>query len=149
MLNAQAQRLLVYPREALFDLAADLESYPQYLPGWISARIYQRGADFSCAQQTVGFGPVRIRFRSRASLQRPGRIAITSDDPQFRHFSILWRFEPGAADRNRVLLAVELELRSRLLQGGLDRLGAAAADDALLAFEQRARVVLGPSAPTP
>jgi coenzyme Q-binding protein COQ10 len=149
VLNAQAQRLLVYPREALFDLAADIESYPQYLPGWISAQIYQRGVDFACAQQVVGFGPVRFPFRSRASLQRPEQIVIASDDPQFRHFRIRWRFDAGAAQRNRVLLAVELELRSRWLQSWLDRLGSAPADDTLLAFEQRARTVLRPSAPTP
>ena len=146
MLNAQSERLLSYPREALFDLAADIESYPQFLTGWISAHVYDRGADFCRAEQTVGFGPVRIQFRSHALLQRPERLEITSDDSQFRHFRILWRFDPGESGSQRVALGVELQLRSRLLQMWLDRLGPASAADALKAFEQRARRVLGPTA---
>jgi coenzyme Q-binding protein COQ10 len=145
VLNARSERLLSYPREALFDLAADIESYPRFLTGWISAHVYERGAGFCRAEQTVGFGPVRLQFRSLAALQRPERLEITSDDPQFRHFHILWVFDPEEAGSLRVALGVELELRSRLLQMWLDRLGTASATDALRAFEQHARGVLGPA----
>ena len=30
---------LTYSPEQLFDLAADLERYPEFLPGWIAARV--------------------------------------------------------------------------------------------------------------
>ena len=149
MLNAQSERVLHYSQEALFDLAASIDRYPEFLPGWIRARIYERGADFSLAEQTVGFGPVQMQFRSRAALKRPQRIEVTSDDSQFRRFRILWTFEPDRAGLIRVALGVELDLRSRLLQMGVDRLGAATATEALSAFEQQARRRLEPASQRP
>lgn len=137
MLTSLSERVLPYPRAALFDLAADVEQYPQYLSGWISARIYERQTDVWYAEQVLGFGPVRLRFRSRAEMHRPERIEVSSDDPQFRHFRLLWRFEESGDDDCRVALSIELELRSKLMQRGLEHLAPTAAADVLRAFEQR------------
>lgn len=144
MVSTESRRVLPYPAATLFDLAADVEQYPQYMGGWISAHIYRRGPDVLLAEQSLGFGPVRMAFRSRAELNRPGRIEVTSNDPQFRRFRLLWRFEPGDSGDCRVTLALDLELRAWLLQKAVDRLAPAATDDALSAFEQRARRLFGP-----
>ena len=146
MLRDQTERRLAYPASALFDLAAAVERYPQYLPGWISARITGEQADVRHAEQWVGFGPVRMRFRfrSKAGLHRPHSIEVTSDDPQFRRMRLLWQFDDGQDCGCRVCLSIELELRSRLLQHGLEQLAARAAPEVLRAFERRARQVLAP-----
>jgi coenzyme Q-binding protein COQ10 len=147
VLSTRAERLLPYPAEALFDLAADLEQYPRYLAGWICARVYEREAGVCYAQQLVGFGPVRMSFRSKALMHRPERIEVSSDDSPFRRFVLLWQFEGTQPHEGcRVSLSVELELRSRLLQGWVERLGPAATLNVLFAFEQRARQLLGPPA---
>ncbi len=143
MLTSLGERVLPYPRAALFDLAADVEQYPQYLAGWMSARIYQRQTDVWYAEQVLGFGPVRMRFRSRAEMHRPERIEVSSDDPQFQRFRLLWRFEGSGEDDCRVALSIELDLRSRLMQRGLERLAPTAAADVLRAFEQRAGQLFG------
>ena len=147
MLSAQGERMLPFAREALFDLAADVEQYPQYLTGWISARIYERQTDIWYAEQVLGFGPVRLRFRSRADMRRPERIEVSSDDPQFRRFRLLWGFEAVGNQDCRVALSIELDLRSMLLQRGLERVAPTAADDVLRAFERRAGELFG-SAPS-
>ncbi len=147
MLSERAERLLPYAVDPLFDLAADLEQYPRYLAGWISARIYEREADVCYAEQQVGFGPVRMSFRSKAVMHRPERIEVSSDDTPFRRFLLLWHFEAAEPREGcRVSLSVELELRSRLLQGWVERLGPVAAVNVLFAFEQHARQVFGPPA---
>ncbi|MHB1828993.1 MAG: SRPBCC family protein, partial [Steroidobacteraceae bacterium] len=66
-------------RSALFDVAADVEGYPLFLPGWIDARIVRRAGEQCEAVQTIGLGPMRLRFRTQALLRRPERIDITSD----------------------------------------------------------------------
>lgn len=145
MLSERAERLVPYPAGRLFDLAADLEQYPRYLAGWKSARIYERDAGVCYAEQQVGYGPVRMAFRSKAVMHRPERIEVTSDDSSFRRFLLLWRFEPAGPEGGCVVrLSIELELRSRLLQGWVDRVGAAAPINVLFAFEQRARELFGP-----
>ena len=144
MLREQAERMFPYPAGALFDLAAAVESYPQYLPGWISARITGDQEDVRHAEQWVGFGPVRMCFRSKAVLHRPHSIEVTSDDPQFRRMRLAWRFDGEQDPGCRVCLSIELELRSRLLQQGLEHLAPMAAHEVLRAFERRARQVLVP-----
>ncbi len=148
MLSERAERLLPYPVDPLFDLAADLEQYPRYLSGWISARVYEREAGVCYAEQLVGFGPVRLAFRSKAVMHRPERIEVSSEDSSFRRFLLRWNFEAAQPlEGCRVSLSVELELRSRLLQGWVERLGPAAAVNVLSAFERRARQLLGPPVP--
>ena len=146
MLSEQAARSLPYAPAALFDLAADLERYPQFLPGWISAQVYARETDLCHAEQIVGFGPVRMRFRTTASLHRPEHIEIRSDDGRFSHFHLWWRFEPESARDCCVTLRVELELRSRFLQSWLERAAPGTAAQVLRAFEQRAAQLLRPPA---
>lgn len=145
MLRTQAERELPYDRAALFDLAADLEDYPFYLPGWIEAHIEQRQGDWCQAVQTVGYGPARLRFRTSTLLCKPERIEVTSDDAQFRHFNFLWQFEDGLAGGCRVALSVAVELRSRILQRSIEVVAPIAAGEILRAFEGHARQRLKPS----
>ena len=145
MLSEQAARTLPYASAALFDLAADLERYPQFLPGWISARIYDREPGVCRAEQVVGFGPVRIQFRTTARLHRPEHIEVTSDDDRLSHFYLLWRFEPGSAQDSSVILCIELELRSRFLQSWLERTAPGMTAEVLRAFEQHAGELYGTS----
>jgi ribosome-associated toxin RatA of RatAB toxin-antitoxin module len=90
-------RLLPFSCEQVFDLAADVERYPEFLPGWISARILQRESNRLYVEQVLGIGPVRLRFDSRTVLYRPERIEVTSSQPPFRYYSLTWLFVPGPA----------------------------------------------------
>ncbi len=145
MLSTQAERRLPYDGTALFDLAADVEGYPFFLPGWIEARIERRDGERCEAMQSVGFGPMRLRFRTQALLRRPARIEITSDDAQFRHLNFTWCFEASPAGGSRVALLLEIELRSRFLQRSLELMAPTAAGDILRAFEGHARQRLQPT----
>jgi coenzyme Q-binding protein COQ10 len=141
------ERMLPYRAEQLFDLAADVERYPEFLPLWIAARIRKRepGVDHTVyhTEQTVGFGPVRLRFESRTVLRRPERIDVASDDPRFRGFSLSWTFEPQPGGKCRVRLAAAMEFRSPLLQRAAGRALAAVTGEIIAAFEARARRLYG------
>lgn len=145
MLSEHAERCLPFTPEALFDLAADIEQYPRYLPGWHSAWIASREAGRLLAEQSVGFGPVRLQFRTTAILQRPLAIEVTSEDPQFKHFRLAWTFAADAARGCRVGLGVELEVRAALLQRAIESLAAGSANAVLEAFARRAQQVLARS----
>ena len=95
MLRDQTERRLAYPASALFDLTAAAERYPNDLPGRVTARVTGEQEKVRHAEQWVGFGPVRMRFRfrSKAGLHRPHSIEVTSDDPQFRRTRLSWRFD--------------------------------------------------------
>lgn len=123
----------------LFDLAADVERYPEFLPWWIAARVLRRDGKVYYTDQILGLGPLRVRFVSKAVLHRPRRIDVTSDKPPFRRFALTWIFEPIAGAGCRVSVVATLALRSRLLQRVVDQLLPVAVSGIITAFEARAR----------
>ena len=137
-------RLLPFSCVQVFDLVADIERYPEFLPGWISARILKREANVLCVQQVLGVGPVRIQFASRAVLHRPERIDITSSEPPFRHHHLTWLVTTRSAASCSLGVTADVELDSRLLQHVVNRVLPGSIEDTLAAFEARANSLYAP-----
>ena len=141
MVSHSASRVLPWSCEQLFDLAADVESYPDYLPGWISARITERTAQHLRVAQQLGFKLLRQPFSSTAELERPRRITVHSDDGPFRCLRLEWRFEAAGAQQCRVTLTIDLELNSNFLEPMVNSLFNLAAADVISRFEMRAHAL--------
>jgi coenzyme Q-binding protein COQ10 len=146
MPSHEAQCALAYMPEQLFDLAADVESYPEFLPWWIAARVRKREGNIYFSDQVVGFGVFRERFGSKTVLQRPERIDVTSTDGIFRNFDLTWRFDPLPGNGCRAALMVNLELRSNLIQDMFNRVILRSVGSIMSAFEARAHQLYGPLA---
>jgi coenzyme Q-binding protein COQ10 len=134
---------LPYTTSQLFDLVADVERYPEFLPWVIEARIRRRTDQALLVDMTIAAGPIRRRFSSTGVLHRPSRIDISSDDPIFDRFEQRWRFE-SAGDGSNIVYCVDFKLRSRLLQLVM---GASFADRAaatVAAFRRRANQLYAP-----
>jgi coenzyme Q-binding protein COQ10 len=123
----------------LFDLAADVERYPEFLRWWIAVRVLRRSAKVYHTEQILGLGPLRVRFNSKTVLRRPRRIDVTADQPPFRRFALSWIFEPVPGTGCRVSLLARMELRSPALQRIVDLVLPQAIADIAEAFEARAR----------
>jgi coenzyme Q-binding protein COQ10 len=134
-------RELPFSGDQMFDLAADIERYPEFLHGWIEARIVRRDPGGCEVDQVLGIGPVRHRFRSQAVFQRPQRILVQSSAEPFRHFSLEWLINADPAGGCRVGVAADVQMRSWLLQRVVDRTLPAAVNDILTAFQARAHIV--------
>jgi coenzyme Q-binding protein COQ10 len=139
LLRQRVERTLPYDRERLFDLAADVERYPEFLRWWLAARVWQRQGDTYYTEQTLGFGPVRARFRSKTVLRRPERIDVVSDEPPFRTFRLAWIFEPQPEVGCTVILSAELDFNSFLLERIVDHVLRRTIADIIRDFEARAR----------
>lgn len=131
-------RIIAAPRETVFDLVADVERYPDFLPLWTGVRVFRRRGTVYYTDQEVGMGPIRQRFHTRTELMRPERIEVTSTDPNFRAFHINWDFAEAPAGC-RVDIALRWQVRSWLLQRAIDMVLAETARSMVDAFERRAR----------
>jgi len=135
----EVHRALPYTAPQLFELAADVERYPEFLPWWIAARVRRREGDVYHTDQIIGFSVLRARFSSKTTLRRPDRIEVISTGGPFRHFHLVWRFDPEPKRLCRVVLAVDLAFRSRLIERTFDAAIATQLDRLIEAFERRAR----------
>ena len=106
-------RVVVLPREPLFDLLLDIESYPEFVPGYVSARVLERGPDWLRVIQEVGLGRMREQFHSTARYLRPEWIEIRAEEGPFRSMLTVWRLQSLEAWRTRVELKLDWQLRSR------------------------------------
>ena len=68
------RRKLPYAPEQLFELVADVERYPEFLPWCVGARVRERKPTLVVADLLIGYRMVRERFTSRVTLDRPRRI---------------------------------------------------------------------------
>src|SRR5664279_3531956 len=111
MPTRREQRHLRYTPPQLFDLVADVENYPKFLPGLVAVRVFRRQEDTMWIDMTIGLSIFEGRFTSKALLDRPRRIEISSDDPLFNEFHQRWTFEE--APDNGTLLAFETRFSFR------------------------------------
>ncbi len=100
----------------LFDLVADVEQYPNFVPWVISARVAGRKDSTMWTDMTMGTGFLRKQFTTVASLDRPRRMEIRSQDPIFEKFEQIWTFDPAAGGGTDVECQVELSVRSPILK---------------------------------
>jgi len=124
--------------EQMFDLVADIERYPDFLPHWLHAEVRHRGHDTLEVIQELDLGIRRIRFDSRATLDRPAHLHIVSTSAPFRRLAIDWHFTPAARGGCTAALAVELEMRSLLMELLADRLMQSLTRDIYKRFLERA-----------
>jgi coenzyme Q-binding protein COQ10 len=136
------ERVLPYTPDQLFDLVADIERYPEFLPWCVGARVKERRPDLVVADLIIGFRMFRERFTSRVSLHRPHRIDVAYAEGPFRYLNNHWAFKP---DRRgcRVDFFVDFEFHSRLLQRLIEVLFSEAVRRMVGAFERRARHLYG------
>lgn len=138
------KRVLPYRPEQLFDLVAEVEKYPEFLPWCVGARIRDRKDNVIVADLAVGFRGIREKFTSRVTLDRPGmRIDVAYLDGPFRYLNNHWIFRESAGESCEIDFYVDFEFRSRILQRLIGALFNEAVRRMVSAFEARAAALYG------
>lgn len=140
-------RRLPYSAQQMYDLVADVASYPEFLPWTAAARI--RSVDevddhqVMLADLIISFKVFREKFGSRVKLWPQNKhIATEYLDGPFKHMESNWRFEDveGGCD---VHFDVDFEFRNKLLQSTATFFFNDAMQRIVRAFERRANELYG------
>jgi coenzyme Q-binding protein COQ10 len=137
MLIEALGRILPFSPEQVFDVIADIERYPDFLPGWRSARIIRRQSNTCYVDQVLTLSFLRVQIATEAVLVRPSRIEISSSDRRFRAFSCSLRIAEAGSSGCTLSIVAELKLRSDFLQQVLNRARLISFDGILSAYEAR------------
>jgi coenzyme Q-binding protein COQ10 len=141
-------RIVPFGREQMWDLVADVESYPQFLPWCAGARVRERSDTLQVADMVIGFGPFRESFTSRNALLRPEHIKVRYERGPFRYLHNDWIFLPDPRGC-RVDFTIDFEFHSRILQAAIGVVFNEATRRMVNAFLRRARDVYGAPNPPP
>lgn len=132
-------RVVEIAGERLFDLVADVERYPEFLPLMARAKIVDRATNAYETEQTLALGLLGHSFRTRTELERPHAIRVNSADPAFSRFEILWSFAPTPEGHCRVDFSLDYEIRWFWLKPLGEMLLSPMAQTMVEAFVARAR----------
>jgi coenzyme Q-binding protein COQ10 len=137
----------------MFDLVADVEQYPEFLPLCQGLRVRRRttdaqGREVILADMDVGYRAIRETFTSRVTLDRPNLgILVEYVDGPFRHLENRWTFKdeetPNGAPRCAVEFYIDYEFASRMLGLLMGSMFDTAFRKFSEAFEQRADRIYG------
>ena len=137
------QRSVPYTPQQMFELVANVERYPEFLPWCTATRIRRRiGPDTFVADMVIGYKAIRERLTSRVALARPDRIGVSYFEGPFRYLNNHWVFEPDG-DGCLIDFYVDFEFRSKMLQKVIARLFNEAVKRMVAAFEKRADALYG------
>ncbi|WP_416368425.1 type II toxin-antitoxin system RatA family toxin [Tritonibacter mobilis] len=141
-------RPMPYSAQQMYDLVADVASYPKFLPWCAAARIRSRtpegASEVMEADLVISFKVFRERFGSRVVLH-PEEHKIDTEylDGPFRYMKSNWAFqdrEDGGCD---VSFFVDFEFKNAVLQGIIGVVFNEAMQRIVRAFERRAAELYG------
>ena len=121
MPNFSSKRRVHHSAPQMFDLVADVERYPEFVPLCKALKIRQRtpkpdGTEIVIADMTVSFKLVREAFTSRVTLDRPNlKILVEYLQGPFSNLENRWTFEPKSDDACDVGFFLAYEFKSRML----------------------------------
>jgi len=121
MQQFSTKRRVNHSAAEMFDLVADVERYPQFVPLCHFLKVRKRiaepeGIEVLVADMTVAYKFVHETFTSRVTLDRPSlRILVEYLDGPFSKLENRWSFHPTGAQTCTVEFFIAYEFRSRAL----------------------------------
>jgi coenzyme Q-binding protein COQ10 len=145
-----AKRRVNHSAEEMFDLVADVERYPEFVPHCEKHVIVSRGTSgnvqFLVTDMTMARGIFRVTIRGRDTLDRKnGRILIEATAGPLRRLRTIWTFHPHSSESCDVGFDLRYEFSNPLMEFVLGGMLDSMFRRFVRAFERRADVIYGVS----
>jgi len=143
------KRRVLHSAAEMFDLVADVERYPEFVPLCKALKVRQRtpkpdGTEIIIADMTVSFKLVRETFTSRVTLDPANRkILVEYQQGPFSKLENRWSFEPKSDHACDVSFFISYEFKSRMLAILMGGMFDTAFQRLAAAFEKRADAIYG------
>src|SRR5665213_3897454 len=143
-----SKRRVRHAASDMFDLVADVEKYPQFVPLCSALRVKSRAqkddAAVVVAEMTVAYKLIHQTFTSRVTLDRPNlKILVEYLDGPFSRLQNRWTFASASHDVCEIEFFIDYEFKSRTLAMLMGAMFDTAFRKFVAAFEKRADEVYG------
>jgi len=141
------QRRVNHSTDEMFDLVADVERYPEFVPLCQRLRVIQRtenpdGTETIIADMTAAYKMIHETFTSRVTLDRPNKkILVEYLRGPFSKLQNRWTFVPEGENSCNVGFFISYEFKSRMLATLMGSMFDMAFQRFAAAFEKRADVI--------
>jgi ribosome-associated toxin RatA of RatAB toxin-antitoxin module len=139
----QRSALVVFSAEQMFALVNDIEAYPQFMEGCVSAEVLERSDDEILARLEIQKMGIKQAFTTRNTLSPSSSMQMTLTDGPFKVFTGRWDFTPLSAEACKVSFELNYEFANSLLTMMAGKWMEAVANEQVEAICQRAKQVYG------
>lgn len=115
MAVVEKSALVPYSARTLYEIVADVESYPEFLPWCKAARLLSKSDEELCGEITVSKAGVTRAFATCNRLFPYHRMEIRLKEGPFRKLEGAWEFTELREDACKVSLRLEFEFSSGLM----------------------------------
>ncbi|MDD3287938.1 MAG: type II toxin-antitoxin system RatA family toxin [Alphaproteobacteria bacterium] len=135
------RRILPFTSTQMFDLVADIERYPEFLPWCLNARINSKKKNIVSADLIIGYRGLREKFTSIVEMKKPELISVSYGGGALKRLKNEWRFTSTKTGGCEVEFYVDFALRSTLLGALMEVFFNKAFNKMVSAFEKRAEAL--------
>lgn len=143
MAGIRETRRLPFSCEEMFDLVADVGSYPEFLPWVVATRVKSDSETEMVADLLVGFKALREKFTSRVVKQRPSEIEVVYVDGPLSDLGNKWIFAPTEDGGCEIHFSVDFTFKNMMLEALAGQFVDRAFRKMVAAFESRAEELYG------
>lgn len=136
-------RRLPYSCEQMFDLVADVASYPEFLPWVVATRVRSDSDTEMTADMLVGFKAIREKFTSRVVKNRPEHLEVFYVDGPLKDLDNNWTFKCLPDGGCEVDFCVDFSFRNAMFEALAGQYFDRAFRKMVEAFEKRADDLYG------
>ncbi|QIM49626.1 type II toxin-antitoxin system RatA family toxin [Pusillimonas sp. DMV24BSW_D] len=139
MHTVQRSVLVPYTCAQMFDLVADVEKYPQFMPWCGGASVQSRDEHGMQASITISFAGIRQSFTTRNEHDYPRQITFNLVDGPFSELTGKWEFIELSADACKVVYTMQYAFANRGLERVVGPVFNRIASSFIDSFTQRAQ----------
>ncbi|MBL0942356.1 MAG: type II toxin-antitoxin system RatA family toxin [Alphaproteobacteria bacterium] len=132
------KRIVPYTAQQMFELVADIEKYPTFLPWCLAARIHTRQDDEILADLIIGYKIFKESFTSRVALEKFSCIEVTYQNGPLKYLNNCWKFKELEGHCCEIDFYVDFSFKSSFFESAITMFFSQAAHVMIKAFEERA-----------
>lgn len=146
MPHVERSILVHYSARQMFQLVADVQSYPDFLP-WCGGADVAAGHDNTLiAWIDIDYHGLRSRFSTRNRLHHPHELTMSLIDGPFRSLEGVWHFKALSDHACKVQLSLHYEFASGVLGRAVGLVFDSIAGSMIDSFARRADALYGETA---
>jgi ribosome-associated toxin RatA of RatAB toxin-antitoxin module len=146
MTTIHRSAIVPYSAHQMFELVADIPSYPKFLPWCGGARINSTQGDEVIAAIDIAYSGVHRTFSTRNLLQRDKMMEIQLLEGPFSYLQGFWQFKSLDEQSCKISLDLEFDVANRIVGLALTPVFSNIANQLVDRFHRRAMDLYGKTA---
>ena len=143
MTTIHRSAIVPYSAHQMFELVADIPSYPKFLPWCGGARINSTQGDEVIAAIDIAYSGVHRTFSTRNLLQRDKMMEIQLLEGPFSYLQGFWQFKALDEQACKISLDLEFDVANRIVGLALTPVFSNIANQLVDRFHRRATELYG------